>query len=97
MFYTGVLWHLFNWLIMGDALFFLRGTYLHPVHDGALLSIPLTTRLSDAVAGAITNRLDRSCEGRLLGGNLKLEWSSQTNHVLMTGPATEVFVGEWPG
>ncbi len=50
-----------------------------------------------AVAGAITNRLDRSCEGRLLGGNLKLEWSSQTNHVLMTGPATEVFVGEWPG
>ena len=50
-----------------------------------------------AVAGAITNRLDRSCEGRLLGGNLKLEWSSQTNHVLMTGPVTEVFVGEWPG
>jgi diaminopimelate epimerase len=50
-----------------------------------------------AVAGAITNRLDRSCEGRLLGGNLKLEWSSQNNHVLMTGPATEVFVGDWPG
>ncbi|MFM7113244.1 MAG: diaminopimelate epimerase [Planctomycetota bacterium] len=50
-----------------------------------------------AVAGAITHRLDRACEGRLLGGNLQLEWSRETNHVLMTGPATEVFVGEWPG
>jgi len=50
-----------------------------------------------AVAGAITHRLDRACEGRLLGGNLQLEWSRDTNHVLMTGPATEVFVGEWPG
>ncbi|MFM7538437.1 MAG: diaminopimelate epimerase [Planctomycetota bacterium] len=50
-----------------------------------------------AVAGAITHRLDRACEGRLMGGNLQLEWSRETNHVLMTGPATEVFMGEWTG
>jgi diaminopimelate epimerase len=50
-----------------------------------------------AVAGILTGRLDRRCEGKLLGGSLQLEWSQATNHVLMTGPAAEVFVGEWPG
>jgi diaminopimelate epimerase len=50
-----------------------------------------------AVAGVLTGRLDRRCEGKLLGGSLQLEWSQVTNHVLMTGPAAEVFVGEWPG
>ncbi len=30
--YTLGLWFLFNWLIMGDFLYFLRGIYVHPMH-----------------------------------------------------------------
>ena len=32
----------------------------------------------------------------LPGGDLELEWNETDNHVYMTGPATEVFSGEWP-
>lgn len=49
------------------------------------------------VAGVLTGRLDRKATGHLLGGDLELEWCEQTNHVFMTGPATEVFSGEWQG
>jgi diaminopimelate epimerase len=28
---------------------------------------------------------------------LELEWREEDNHVHMTGPATEVFSGEWHG
>ena len=31
------------------------------------------------------------------GGDLKLYWSEVDNHVYLTGPAVEVFRGEWPG
>jgi diaminopimelate epimerase len=31
----------------------------------------------------------------LLGGDLTIEYDEQTNHIYMTGPATEVFHGEW--
>lgn len=31
----------------------------------------------------------------LRGGDLNISWNAQTNHVLMTGPATEVFSGEY--
>jgi diaminopimelate epimerase len=27
---------------------------------------------------------------------LELEWRAEDNHVLMLGPATEVFTGTWP-
>ena len=33
---------------------------------------------------------------RLPGGDLQLQWSASTDHVLMTGPAVEVFTGRWP-
>jgi len=49
-----------------------------------------------AVAGVLTGRLDRRVTVHLRGGDLLLEWSEQDNHVYMTGPAVEVFSGEWP-
>ncbi|WP_010586980.1 diaminopimelate epimerase [Schlesneria paludicola] len=47
-----------------------------------------------AVAGAITGRTDRTVTAHLRGGDLKLEWSP-SGDVYMTGPATEVFSGDW--
>ena len=34
-------------------------------------------------------------EGRWFGGELVDEWDEETNHVFMTGPATDVFDGEY--
>ncbi|MCI0683399.1 MAG: diaminopimelate epimerase [Gemmataceae bacterium] len=48
------------------------------------------------VAGALTGRTGRSITAHLPGGDLQLEWSSADQHVYMTGPAVEVFSGEWP-
>lgn len=48
------------------------------------------------VAGVLTNKTDRNVTVHLLGGDLQLEWNEEDNHVYMTGPATEVFSGEWP-
>ncbi|HBN77083.1 MAG TPA: diaminopimelate epimerase [Planctomycetaceae bacterium] len=50
-----------------------------------------------AVAGVLTGKMSRKVTGHLLGGDLELEWSEETNEVFMTGPATEVFSGEWNG
>lgn len=47
------------------------------------------------VAGALTGRTGRSITAHLLGGDLELEWS-EDSRVYMTGPAEEVFSGEWP-
>ena len=46
------------------------------------------------VAGAVTERTDRRILAHLPGGDLELYWA-ENNHVYMTGPATEVFSGEW--
>ncbi len=46
------------------------------------------------VAGALNNLTDRKILAHLPGGDLELEWS-ENNHVYMTGPAAEVFSGEW--
>ena len=48
------------------------------------------------VAGVLSGRTERSITNHLLGGDLELEWSADHNRVLMTGPAAEVFCGEWP-
>lgn len=50
-----------------------------------------------AVAGAATGRLGRNVLLHLPGGDLTIRWDERTNHVLMTGPAAEVFEGVWPG
>jgi diaminopimelate epimerase len=47
------------------------------------------------VAGVLTDRCDRKVTIELLGGELDLHWDEQTNHVMKTGSATEVFSGEW--
>lgn len=48
------------------------------------------------VAGVLTNRTGPSCTTELPGGDLKLTWNDIDNCVYMTGPAVEVFTGEWP-
>ncbi len=48
------------------------------------------------VAGVLTGRTGRRLLAHLPGGDLDLEWSAADNHVYMTGPATEVFTGDWP-
>ena len=49
-----------------------------------------------AVAGVLTGRTGRNLLAHLPGGDLQLEWREADNHVYMTGPATEVFTGDWP-
>ena len=48
------------------------------------------------VAGVLTGRTGRKLLAHLPGGDLELEWSEADNCVYMTGPAAEVFAGEWP-
>ncbi|MCA9258179.1 MAG: diaminopimelate epimerase [Planctomycetales bacterium] len=47
------------------------------------------------VAGTLTNRTDRKLAVELLGGTLEIEWRSSDNRVQMTGPAVEVYHGEF--
>ncbi len=48
------------------------------------------------VAGVLTGRHDRTITAHLPGGDLKLEWDEAGGHVFMTGPAVEIFSGDWP-
>jgi diaminopimelate epimerase len=48
------------------------------------------------VAGVLTGRTQREVLAHLPGGDLQLTWSESSNHVTMTGPAVEVFSGDWP-
>ncbi len=47
------------------------------------------------VAGVISGRTEREIVAHLPGGALRLHWAGD-NHVYMTGPAVEVFSGDWP-
>jgi len=47
------------------------------------------------VAGVLTGQSERKLLVHLPGGDLELEWS-EDNHLYLTGPATEVYTGEWP-
>jgi diaminopimelate epimerase len=49
------------------------------------------------VSGVLTGRCDRDVTVHLRGGDLSIQWDEATNHVLMTGPAVEVYSGEWSG
>ena len=46
------------------------------------------------VAGVLAERTGRKILAHLPGGDLELHWADD-NHVHMTGPAVEVFSGEW--
>ncbi len=52
------------------------------------------------VAGVLTSKTGRTITAKLPGGDLQLHWAESMKthggHVFMTGPATEVFTGEWP-
>ncbi len=47
------------------------------------------------VASALTGRTDRRIVTTLPGGDLEIDWAPD-DHVHMTGPAVEVFSGDWP-
>ncbi len=47
------------------------------------------------VAGVLTGRTERKILNHLTGGDLTLRWDAESNHVFMTGGATEVFTGEF--
>jgi diaminopimelate epimerase len=49
------------------------------------------------VAGVVTGRSERKVLIHLPGGDLNIEWRESDNNIYMTGPATEVFTGEWNG
>jgi diaminopimelate epimerase len=46
-------------------------------------------------AGVLTEQTDRVCKAHLPGGDLDLNWCEADDCVYMTGPATEVFNGEF--
>jgi len=48
------------------------------------------------VASVLTEHTGRSITAHLPGGDLELAWSEADQHVTMTGPAVEVFSGDWP-
>jgi diaminopimelate epimerase len=48
-----------------------------------------------AVACHLTGRTDRRVTAHLPGGRLELAWNATDNQVYMTGPAVEVFSGQW--
>jgi diaminopimelate epimerase len=49
-----------------------------------------------SVAGVLTGHSKRQVLAHLPGGDLELHWSEADNHVYKTGPAVEVFSGDWP-
>ena len=49
------------------------------------------------VAGVLTGRTGARLLAHLPGGDLALEWTGPGASVFMSGPATEVFSGEWLG
>ena len=46
------------------------------------------------VAGVLNDLLERIAVIHLSGGDLEIEWETEHDHVLMTGPATTVFQGD---
>jgi diaminopimelate epimerase len=56
-----------------------------------------TGACSVCVAGVLTGKSGRKILAHLPGGDLILEWPADDASVFMTGPATEVFQGVWPG
>ena len=46
------------------------------------------------VASIMNELVERKVTVKLLGGDLKIKWDKENNHVYMTGPATTVFEGE---
>ena len=54
-----------------------------------------TGACATAVAAILNGFGQSPVKLHLNGGDLLIEWDRETNHVFMTGPAEEVFEGEW--
>jgi diaminopimelate epimerase len=52
-----------------------------------------TGACATVVASVLTKRTERECIVSLPGGDLKIYWKEDDNHVYMMGPATAVFRG----
>ncbi len=53
-----------------------------------------TGACATVVAGVLNKKLNRKALVHLPGGSLSIEWQSSDDHVMMTGPASQVFKGE---
>ena len=53
-----------------------------------------TGACATAVAAILNGHCDREVVVTLNGGDLKITWDEETNHVFMEGPATTSFTGE---
>lgn len=63
---------------------------------GAGETLSCGTGASAVTAACILNkRTNRKVLIHLKGGDLVIEWNEDDNHIYMTGPAKEVFNGEW--
>ena len=62
--------------------------------NGRPVASPAT--IEAGVAGVLTGRSGRAILAHLPGGDLELEWREENDRVYMTGPAVEVFTGQWP-
>jgi len=49
------------------------------------------------VAGVLSGRLDRFATVRMPGGNLDVEWDDAAERVILSGPTSVVYAGEWAG
>ncbi|GAB7388929.1 diaminopimelate epimerase [Bacillaceae bacterium] len=64
---------------------------------GSGITLACGTGACAAVVAAVLNgKTKRNVTVHLLGGDLQIEWKEGNNRVYMTGPAEEVFTGEYP-
>ena len=54
-----------------------------------------TGACASVAAGIVNQLLDSRVTVKLLGGDLEIEWAGPGNHLFKTGPAVEVFTGDW--
>lgn len=53
-----------------------------------------TGATASGAAAMLAGYVNRETQVKLLGGSLRIAWDQETGHMMMTGPATEVFTGE---
>jgi diaminopimelate epimerase len=56
-----------------------------------------TGACATVVAGVLAGRMARDAAVHVPGGTLHVSWREADGHLLLSGPAVEVFGGEWPG
>lgn len=66
-----------------------------PGRHGSGITLACGTGASGVRLGSSLRTHQTKILAHLPGGDLPLEWATD-GHVYMTGPATEVFSGEWP-